>query len=411
MESYSLFELNEYVKRVIALNFAEPVWIHGEIGQVGLSRGNYYIDIIQKDEKSDAILAQSSAVLWYKSFLFVKKKIGTSIDILLQQGVEVKLKVQVEFHERYGFKLNVLDIDPNYTLGQLEILRQQNLKKLEDAGLIHLNEGLDLPVVLKKIAVISSSRAAGYKDFEEQLKNNEYGYRYKTSLFDCAVQGQNVKKEIPAALQAISDRAEDYDCVIIIRGGGSKMDLSGFDEYEIGKAIAICQVPVITGIGHEIDQSIADIVSHTSVKTPTAAAEFVIQRTMNFEAKMNGFAEKIMYLSKDKLNNQNQLIANIAFGIKQSTLSRTEYLVNQLDFDWKSLINQSSNRIERLNTRLENISKTLELLDPQETLKRGYSYISKGNESIKSINQLKENDLITLHLVDGNVDSQIIKKA
>ena len=192
--SYSLYELNEYIRRVVALNFPEPIWVHCEIAQIKEVRGNVYLDLIQHDEGSDEIKAQISANIWYKSYLFLKNKLGALLPSLLSQGTNVSLKVQVEFSEKYGMKLIIEDIDPAYTIGQMEMKRQKILQQLTDEGLLHLNKLTDLPRVIQKIAVISSPNAAGYIDFINHLQGNSYGYKYAVQLFETALQGLNTER-------------------------------------------------------------------------------------------------------------------------------------------------------------------------------------------------------------------------
>ena len=199
MSSYTLFELNEYIKRVIALNFQEPVWIECEISQVKESRGNFYLDFVQKKEDSDEVVAQSSGYLWYKSALFLKKKLGDLFAALLKDGTAVKIKVYIEFHERYGLKLNIEDIDPSFTIGQLEMLRQKIIQRLKEEGKLNSNKLIPIPSVVQKIAVISSETAAGYIDFVQQIQHNIYGYQFTHTLFSAALQGSNTEKKVTAA--------------------------------------------------------------------------------------------------------------------------------------------------------------------------------------------------------------------
>ena len=224
MQTYSLFELNNYIRQVIALNFEEAVWITCEIGQIKESRGQVYLEVIQQNEDETEILARNSATIWYKTRLFIKKKLGDLYSAILQEGTQVSIKVKVDFHERYGLKLDILDIDPAYTIGHLEMQRQKIIERLKAAGVYEQNSYLHLPAVMKRIAIISSEQAAGYKDFIHQLDHNAYGYIYEKVLFQTAVQGLKVESEISNALDTIADHYTQFDCIIIIRGGGSTID-------------------------------------------------------------------------------------------------------------------------------------------------------------------------------------------
>ena len=286
MESYSLFQLNEYIRRVIALNFREPLWIEAEIAQIKDSRGNQYLELIEKDEEGEGVIAQVSGAIWYRQVQFIKRKLGDIVYDLLEEGTQVRLKCKIDFHERYGLKLVIEDIDPNYTFGKLELKRQEIINKLEEGGLMDLNKGLIVPSVIQKIAVISSATAAGYQDFKNQLLNNGYGYTFKIDLYDGAVQGVNVESNTVNSIKEIIASKTNYDIVAVIRGGGSKLDLSGFDNYKIAEAIALSEIPFVIGIGHDIDSTVTDLVACLSLKTPTAVADYVIDRNMSYEARV-----------------------------------------------------------------------------------------------------------------------------
>ena len=265
MEAYSLFEVNQYIKRVLALNFEEPIWVECEINQVSNSRGNLYLDLIEKSEDNDQIVAKSAATLWYRQFLFIKKKLDKLTDSILSEGVKVKLKVNIEFSERYGMSLNIIDIDPAFTFGQFELNRQKVIEQLRSKGLLDRNGQHKLPTVIKRVAVISSETAAGYQDFVNQILENAYDYHFDIDLFPAAMQGQKTEREVVDALRSAQEG--NYDIIAIIRGGGSKLDLAAFDNYNIAFEIANCDIPVFTGIGHDIDQTVCDIVSNQFERT------------------------------------------------------------------------------------------------------------------------------------------------
>lgn len=382
LEAYSLYEVNEYIKRVIALNFQEPVWIECEISQVKEVRGQVYLNLIQTAEDSDEVIAQNSATIWYKQFLFIKKKLAGLIDSILQDGVKVKVKASIEFHEKYGIKLNIVDIDPSYSLGMFELARQKIIERLKKADLIDLNQQILLPTVIQKVAVISSSQAAGFKDFQDQLLNNNYGYEFKSQLYGASMQGVNTEKEIIAALKEINAQIENYDIVIITRGGGSKIDLSSFDNYNIAHAIAKFPIPVLTGIGHEIDETVSDIVAHTVLKTPTALADFIIDHNMTFESKL-------IQLENELIQNTNQTVSQLKFNLqaiqqrlfqiplqkmadKKIELSHIEMEVNSI----------STHLIQSLKQQLEYIEEKISLISPDEILKKGYAYVIQNSKII-----------------------------
>lgn len=408
MVSYTLFELNEYIKRVIALNFQESVWIECELSQVKESRGNYYLEFVQKKEDSEEIIAQSSGYLWYKSVLFLRKKLGDLFFALLKDGTAIKVKVTVEFHERYGLKLNVEDIDPTFTIGQLEMLRQKTIQRLRDEGKIDKNKETYLPVVVQRIAVISSETAAGYIDFVQQLKHNLYGYDFRHELFPAALQGTNTEREVVDALERIFSRKEAFDVIVIIRGGGSKLDLAAFDNYNIASAIARSPLPVIAGIGHEIDLTVTDIVSYYFAKTPTAVAAYLIDHNADFEGQVMETGQEIRQLVQQIIQQQHillkQYVAHIAVLPGEIIQRQSTSLHHALD----KMIWLADQKVLSNKDLLAFAEKQLNLLDPKNILQKGYAMVQDGQKHIMSVAQIKSGEVYTLTLSDGSVP---IKKA
>lgn len=402
MEAYSLFEVNQYIRRVLALNFEEPIWVECEINQISQTRGNTYLDLIQKKKDSEDVIAKSSATIWYRQLIFIRKKLGKLADEILSSGIKVKLKVTIEFSERYGLSFNILDIDPSYTFGQYELNRQQIIQKLSDEQLLDKNAQLRLPSVIKKIAVISSETAAGYKDFMTELVHNPYGYTFQTELFQAAMQGQNTEREVSMALNTVSD---DFDVIVLIRGGGSKLDLSAFDNYNISLAIAKNKLPVITGIGHEIDQTVCDIVSHTSLKTPTAVAGFVIERNMNFEAELDYMMEEINHFVSSSLSSIKQeltLIQNNIVALPKMIMREKQLELKNLQLN---LFNIARQVIQNKHRTIESMNDLMEVLEPAHVLKRGFTLVKSKDKYITRREQLNNsNESITVEFFDGEIE-------
>ncbi|MFK7808972.1 MAG: exodeoxyribonuclease VII large subunit, partial [Saprospiraceae bacterium] len=300
-KTYSLYELNEYIRRIIALNVPRAIWLTAEIAQCNLSRGHLYLNLIQKNEETEDLMAKSDAVIWSTDVRRLKRKLGKDFQSLVQEGVEVKIAVRVDYNERYGMKLIVEDIDPVYTIGKMEMVRRETIATLEKENLMHKNKALELPSVLQRIALISSETAAGYQDFMTQLANNNYGYSFNVKLFPTAMQGKNTSPEVVQQLERI-DRFGAYDCVVITRGGGAKLDLMAFDDYELNKAVANCKTPVISGVGHETDDSILDLIAKRSLKTPTAVAEFLINYNLQFESNLVHLGQQLYLNSQERIN-------------------------------------------------------------------------------------------------------------
>ena len=293
MESLSLYELNEYIQRVFALNFPEAIWVHFELSNVKESRGHIYFDCIEKEEATDEIIAYQSGVIWARQLSFIRKKLKKLTEEIISDGVVIAAKVNVEYHPRYGIKMVVQDIDPAYTYGQLALEREKTIQRLEESDLINANSRLPLPQVIQRIAIVSNESAAGYQDFIAQLANNAFGYGFSYTLFESALQGKNVERELPDVFDHIAKRSTNFDIIVVIRGGGSKLDLSAFDTYKVALAIASAKLPVWTGIGHEIDESVADLVSANPLKTPTAVANAIIEHNYDFEAGLLQLMESV----------------------------------------------------------------------------------------------------------------------
>jgi len=409
LESYSLYDLNEYIKRVVALNFSEAIWVHAEISQVNEKNGQYYISLIQKEEDGEQVVAHSNAVIWYKSFLFLQKKLGKVVHSLLEAGTEVRLKVKIDYHERFGLKLVIEDIDPKYTLGQIEMRRQAIIEKLESEGLTVLNERIALPSVIQNVAVISSATAAGYLDFCKQIEHNRYGYFYHLQLFPCTVQGHRTKAEVSRAIQA-ANKDSKFDCIVIVRGGGSKLDLSAFDDFDIGKAIAQSSLPVITGIGHQIDNTVADLVAHTSIKTPTAVADFLVEHNMSWESRLLDLEYTLIQNSKSILKEEQFLLLQKESDLVSAARLTLSHAKNNLNAKEAGMISGVTQLLQSNKVKLKNIEQSIKLLDPINILKRGFALIQQDKRIITSIKDINFKSPISVKLVDGKVDATPIKK-
>ncbi len=406
MDSYTLYDLNEYLKRVIALNFPEPLWISAEIAQCKLHRGQAYLELVQQDDDSGEITARASAAIWYKSYLFLKNKLKELLPTILEEGTQVLLKVRIDFNEKYGMKLVIEDIDPTYTIGQMEMDRKKIIERLKTDGIFGSNKEITASEVFQNIAVISSEQAAGYQDFIKQLEGNSYGYNYHTTLFQSAMQGQHVESEVTAALREIRD-SESYDAVVIIRGGGSKLDLSYFDNYNIAAHIAKMDIPCLIGIGHEIDESVTDLVSYKSLKTPTAAADYLIERTLHFESDLLRFGKKITSVGKQVLEIENiklqSLTQKLLFYPLQQLETEEFYLSNVssalFSNAWQVLSNQ--------NQSLSHIETVMKLSDPQLIMKKGYSIIRNNEGIVMNGRDLKKGEKINITFRDTTKNATI----
>ena len=417
LKTYSLQELNEFLRRVIALNFNESVWITAEIGQIGLSRGHYYIDLLQKEE--NAIIAQMSAVIWATDYKRIQRILGSNTVMqglmaqdalkgVLAEGMEIKLKGRLDFHEKFGLKIIIEDIDATYTIGKLELQRRQLINDLNRKGLLARNKNLRLPTVIQRIAVISSETAAGWQDFKNHISHNDYQYAFDIQFFQSAMQGSLVEKTMMHQLDSIKILSHLFDCVVIIRGGGSRLDLSAFDTPTICETIAKFPIPVITGIGHETDQSVIDLVAHSSLKTPTAVADFIIAHNSRFEASLIEIQNFINHYVSDRLNTEGGKLQLAENSIQSAALYFIKNQQNMLDYIEKQVPQYAESAVKFENLKIQNFINIIDLISIEATLKRGFSLTRVNNEYISQLDEIKEGDILETQILDGVFKSKVI---
>ena len=475
MENHiTLKELNTYIKEALQLSFPESIWLIAEIGELKVNyTGHCYIDLIEKDQNSNEIIARAKATIWSWQFRFIKPYFETTTGQTLGAGIKVLISASVEFHEVYGLSLNIKDIDPTYTLGDMARKRQEIIARLIDEGVMDMNKEIELTDIPSRIAIISSGTAAGYLDFMQHLNENVKGYRFYTKLFQSVMQGNDAEQSIIASLDQIFENEYAFDIVVIIRGGGAQMDLSCFDSYDLAFHIAQFPLPVLTGIGHEKDETVADMVAHTKLKTPTAVANFIIDKfdlvaetieeletalhhtassfIDNEKHRLNQAAKLLKPLVKSKLerttaelentqksisptihnrtisennkliklstaiktetnaslkNNQNQLsqkLSDLKFKIKLKTERQTRNL-NEKQHITKWLLNQ---QITNHHQKIEWFEKNLQLIDPKNILKRGFSITLKDGKAIKDVQQIKAGDELTSIFYKGKITTTV----
>ena len=330
-ERLSISELNGEVKKVLSASFTTPLWVMGEISEINVNAsGHCYLTLIEKGGPEERIVAQVRATIWSYTFRMLRPFFETSTGQQLTEGIKVLLQVSVEFHELYGYSLNVRNIDPSYTLGDQARKRREIILRLTEEGVINMNKELELPLVPQKIAIISSSTAAGYQDFMEQLTGNPAGYQFYTKLFPAIMQGHQAENSITDALDRIYPYEEFFDLVVIIRGGGSQVDLSCFDNYQVAYHVTQFPIPVLTGIGHEKDDSIVDMVAHTRLKTPTAVAEFILNGVSAFEEQINLLKEEAIQMVEQRMGEERSQLEELAGDISALVRHRLTNSRNEL---------------------------------------------------------------------------------
>ena len=432
-EIVSLLELNLLVREVIECEMPNEYWVEAELSECRESRGHCYMELVQKDEQTATPIAKASARCWASKWMLIRPGFERTTGQRLHAGMKVLLKVYAQFHEAYGFSWIVTDIDPTYTLGDMARKRQEIIRQLKQEGVFDLQRELRLPLFCQRIAVISSETAAGYGDFCNQLADNPYGFRFETRLFPAIMQGDGVEQSIIDALEKIfqmqteNGDSSQFDCVVIIRGGGATSDMSGFDTLALAENVANFPIPIITGIGHDRDESILDMVSHTRVKTPTAAAAFLIDHLKTVLDSLNDSQEQILRLAQQKLTYYKSQFATVAellprlfsnFKIRQE--ARLDALNNSIAHHAQQKILNSQlsivnleNRLpilldRRLMTekhRLELLEEKTKSLDPALLLKRGYSITLKDGKTVRDAQALRSGDEIETRLANGTVHS------
>lgn len=427
----SLFELNSLVREAIEEYVTDEYWVEAELASAHESGGHCYMELIQKEDGSNTPIARASARCWRSTWALLKPHFERETGQTLRGGLKVLLQVYPQFHENFGFSWIVTDIDPTYTLGDMARRRQEIIRRLKEEGVFDLNKELELPLFAQHIAVISSDSAAGYGDFCKQLSENKQGFKFAVELFSAVMQGEQVEQTVITALNEINERREDFDCVVIIRGGGSTSDLSGFDTLALAENVANFPLPVITGIGHDRDESVLDMVSHTRVKTPTAAAAFLIEHLQDVYSLIVEAEEDVIRCVTDRLQKERLRIDRLiellpkqlaAFLTAQhARLGRLiELLPRQtaacltgqrgnLDLLAATMRSVLERRMLQENHRMELLEHRVDAVNPEKLLQRGYSITRSNGRVVRSPEQLKAGDEIETTMEKGTIKSVVTK--
>ncbi len=455
-EKLSLTELQLIIRDSLYMALPDMYWVVAEISEIKENfNGHCYLELIEKNPDEKNVRARVKAIIWNNRYRFLKALFENITGESLQEGFNILIKVKIEYHELYGLSLVITDIDPAFTIGEMAIKRQLVIKRLEEEGVFSMNKELEMPILPQRIAIISSSGAAGYSDFINHLKGNSFGYIFYSALIESAMQGSETEEGVISALNRIANNSHLFDVVVIIRGGGSQSDLSWFDSYNIAYHITQFPLPVITGIGHEKDISVADMVANRSLKTPTAVADFLIAKVSEAEEQLivlgslikdnariiieankkrvETSAIRLVPLSrlmisgiKDQLSGKIIEIINIgrdftsrAGLIPANHKSRLVSGVNSYSSEkWAALermkqllIAKAINVISQNNVRLEDLENTLNILKPENVLQRGYTITSVNGKILKNMDKIMIDDNIETQFIDGKVTSTVLKKS
>jgi exodeoxyribonuclease VII large subunit len=454
-EKLSLTELQQIIKDSLYMALPDLYWVVAEISEMKENyAGHCYLELIEKQPDEKNIRARVKALIWSNRYRFLKSFFESITGESLQEGMKILVRTKVEYHELYGLSLVISDIDPSFTFGEMALKRQMIIKRLEEDGVFSMNKEISFPMSPQKIAVISSKNAAGYSDFINHLKKNSHGYVFYTALFETVMQGIETEQSVINALDNVAEFHGLFDVAVIIRGGGSQTDLSWFDNYNIAYHVTQFPIPVLTGIGHEKDLSVTDMVAFQALKTPTAVADFIIESLAEAENHLNEMSSEIVESSRLILEDNRNIIESyrmnlipvarlmlseqkemlsvriieiINFGkdyilraglLPANQKSRLISATGTLSLARKSeiersrinLMNFTLNILEKMKANTSGLLNTLKILNPENVLKRGYTITIKNGEIIKSINQLTEEEVIDTQFSDGRARSKVIER-
>ncbi len=393
-EHFSLRQLNLMVRDAIEMQLPDEYWVEAELSECRERGGHCYMELIEKDEQTNTPIARASAKCWRQTWQMVQPHFEHVTGQPLHAGLKVLLRVYAQFHETFGFSWIVTDIDPTYTIGDMARRRQEIIRQLKEEGVFDLQRELHIPMFAQHIAVISAAGAAGYGDFVHQLEDNDYGFKFDVQLFPAIMQGEQVEQSIIAALNKIYEAnalvgspTDRFDCVVIIRGGGATADLSGFDTLALAENVAQFPLPIITGIGHDRDESILDMVSNTRVKTPTAAAALLIDNLLQVLTRIDSAQQRITTAISQRFANQKE------------RLSSMQTIIPVLA---QRILSNAKHRLELLELQLQGY-------DPQLLLRRGYSITLHNGRAVRDPKQLKAGDEIETRVEHGSIISTVKK--
>jgi exodeoxyribonuclease VII large subunit len=402
----SLSELLGQVKGALEKELPDHYWVIAEIMELRENR-HCYLELIEKSEENDSLLARVRATIWASRYDMLRPFFEASTGSPLKSGIKILCKASVEFHPLYGLSLNITDIDPSYTLGDLARKKQEVIQRLRKEGVFDMNRELLFPLVPQRIAVISSETAAGYGDFSESILHNSHGFHFHTTLFPAVMQGDEAPASISSAMEKIYESESDFDCVVMIRGGGSKADLESFNHYDLAYFITQFPLPVITGIGHERDESVADMVAHHGLKTPTAVAEFLVDQLLAFEFRLSALADRLSISVRNRVQGDLSRLERYQGDIMHLSRGLLQKQSEQLRQIRERLQRELSIQMDRKGDYLALLEKRTELVDPRNILLRGYSMTLIEGKALRSIRNIKPGSLLETRLHDGSIISKV----
>lgn len=410
-EPFTLYSLNNMVRQAVSEGLPSRYWVTGELSEVReASNGHCYIELVQRDEVTQELVAKARGTIWSRIYSLLRPYFLEQTGEPFAAGLKVLLQVSVGFHELYGYTLDVCDIEPAYTVGDMARQRMLVIKRLADEGVIDLNKELPFPLLPQRVAVISSATAAGYGDFCDQLASNRYGFVFYPHLFQSPMQGSGVEQGIISALDRIAANIDMWDVVVIIRGGGATSELSCFDTYDLANNCAQFPLPIITGIGHQRDESVLDMVAHTRAKTPTAAAELLIHAMLEQETYMTNMMQGVVQGVQQRMDAEQQRLQGLLGRLPMATALYLQEEKMRLQTSLQAVFSSAQMLIKEQQHRLDVCNAALEAASPERILSLGYSITRVNGRVVRSIDDVVPGDEVTTEVAGGEFTSTVKDK-
>lgn len=407
-QSLSLADFLTTVKDVISGSFSDVYWVRAEISELRENaNGNCYLVLVDKGSSGRLIEAKINAVIWQSSYKLMKQFFFSVTKQTLSPGMKVLVAVSLSFHEVYGLQLNIRDIDPSFTVGDMARKRQETIDRLKEDGVWDMNRQLEFPLPARRIAVISSGTAAGYGDFCDQLTADGNRFGFQPTLFPAVMQGEQTVGSVISALDKVFAQLDRFDVVAIIRGGGATTDMAAFDEYDLACNVANFPLPVLTGIGHDRDESVVDMVASVRCKTPTAVAAFLVESMMDAEGELNALCSGVSNCLRRRLSDEARGLDLLSHSLSSACRMAVQSLSQWLEMCDVRLASALRNFLRDESHQLELMEKSLSLVSPESILKKGYSLTLKNGKTVTSVSDLCDGDVLTTYLRDGKVHSVI----
>lgn len=406
----TLVELQRRIKMTLSEQFALPVWVSAEVADLKVNySGHCYLELIEKSQPSEngVPTAQARAVIWRSSYSRIAAYFEAETGQRLAPGIRILAQVLINYHELYGLSLQITDIDTAYTLGEMELQRQQTIARLQEEGVWEMNREVPMPLLVQRLAVVSSAQAAGYQDFCKELSRS--GYRFDLTLFEAVMQGAAAEESILSALGRVAEQQEEFDAVVIVRGGGSTTDLNCFNAYRLSSHVAQFPLPVLTGIGHDKDQSVVDMVAHLPLKTPTAVAGWLIERMSSIEGWLEGAAQQLHDITTTRMREAELRLEQQLGDVRRLTMERTIQEKLRLEAAERLLPERIETLLRFEQQRLERAEEVVESRSPQQILKLGFAILRGEERAIRTTEELKQHTRLKVELSDGITEINIKK--